>query len=927
MFNNYKKMTVRYMKKEKGNTLAILISLILTISLITSIVIILDNNMKNDYDRLKKEQGNYDVRLQNIDQEKLEKIKYSDKKADYSVGISEGIINIQHGNGAYDLVEVYNLNQKAYDETFGFKITLGRMPINGDEVLIHGGILNLLGQYYKIGDTIKVDVESNRNIEMYNYYTIYARSKNKPIGTKQLAYTGDVMDDLFPKLEKETKEYNIVGIVDVGDNNELWEKRILGLLPENEEKKATGKLEVYTTLATGAKEEDLASELGIRYISRTLSPNIFGVEASEVKYPGYYKNQYEGVLNNLNNLALLSFVSIFILAAIYNAFHISISRKIKYYGILRAIGATMYQISYLIIKEAVLIFIVAVPVGFAVGIGGLKLEIYILNNIFGINNVMNTTLDKGMVGAILQVVLFTVVFAVATSIRKEGKLTTIDAMSGAMNIRRVKKQEVKNFLGQSIEDVENDDGEMELKKILQFDETTFKYKVMKKLFKFEGAFAHKNINRNPSKNRLCILTLTSTMIMIILFLVQTINGDIASSFVRSSDEWDISYISEVVPFSNEDIKYIENIEGVNEVYRNTESIIPIVVEKNKINKDFEIIFKYSGVNKDYNNKVGLSCSLRGLDDNSLEKYNQYMLQGSLDKELLENDGVILVNKSTNFYILKKGNEGDAIFIDMTKPLQYKVGEEILIPLSNDVMTGDTLKNYTENNNKYKRVKVVGIISEDAFKNNINERDVKNLNCNVSMITSEKTYDSLIGPTFKNQLFISTDIGSTRSESIKKLEKLGAEKYYVLKDYKTMQEQMKQEKLKDLSYNIIFAVTVMLLVVLNLINTLTANILSRKGELAALSAIGMSNKQKEKMVIAESFYIGLASAVFSLTTGGVLAVTFQGQNSYMGKVSMPTLILTIVGIVLALALVTVIISLVPLSKLKKLNIVDTLKEDL
>lgn len=926
MLNNYKQLTVRYMKKEKGNSIAIFISIVLTISLITSIVVILDNNMKNEYARLKRDQGEYDVRLQNIDQDKLQKINDSTNTKDYTAGKSEGIVNIQNGNGAYSLVEVYNLSQKAYDETFGFKINYGRMPENSNEVLIHGGIINKLGQYYKIGDTIKVDVETNRNIEMYNYYTIYARSISKPIATENLNYTGDVMDDFFPKLIKETKEYKVVGIVDVGENNVLWENRILGLLTDEEQNTSDG-LEVYTTLTNGKNEEALANEIGIRYIGRTISSNIFGVEASDVKYPGYVKTQYQGVLNNGDNLFLLGFVSIFILAAIYNAFHISISKKIKNYGILRAVGATMGQISYLIIKEAIIIFILAIPVGFIVGIFGLKLELYVLNRILNINNTMNTTLDVSMIIAILQVVSITIIYAVAISIRKEGKLTPVDAISGAMNLKRPKKIEAKNFLGQSIEDVDNDDGELEIKKILDFDETTFKYKIMKKLFKFEGGFAHKNITRNPSRNRLCIITLTSTMIMIILFLVQTINGNIASEFIRSSDMWDVTYISEVDAITSEDMKDIENIQGVNGVYRNIESMIPIVVEKDKINKDFEKIFKNSGIKKEYENKLALNSSLRAVEEDSLKYYEQYLLEGSLDKEKLDDNGVILVNKATNFYVMKGSMTNTPIFIDMIKPLKYTVGEEILIPLSSDVMNFEKLKDYTDNNNGYKKVKVVGIISEDAFKNNLNTRDFKNLNSNVSMITSENTYDYLVGPSFKNQLFISTDINEERSQTIKNLEVLSAEKYAALKDYKTMQEDIRDENLKDLSFNIIFTLTVMLLVVLNLINTLTANILSRKGELAALSAIGMSNKQKQKMIVAESFYIGLASAIFALLIGGLPAVIFQGQNSDIGKVSLPILILIVVGIVIALALVTVVISLVPLNKLKKMNIVDTLKEDI
>lgn len=926
MFNNYKKITAKYMKKEKGNTIAIFISLVLTISLITSVVIILNNNMQREYARLKREQGNYDVRLQKIDKEKLEKIKLSNNTKDYSVGRSEGIVNIQGGNGEYDLIEIYSLNQKAYDETFGFKINNGRMPISEDEVLISGKIVNSLGEYYKVGDTIKVEVEVNRNIEMYNYYDIYAKLNKKPVGTPEMFYTGDVMEDVFPKLEKEIKEYKVVGIVDVGEDNVLWEKRILGLLAQSEVEEVNA-LEVYTTLSPGASEEDLANEIGIRYIGRTLSSNEFGVEASDVKYPAYNKAKYESVLKNPDNIVLLSLVSLFILAAIYNAFHISVSRKLKYYGVLRAVGATMNQISYLIIKEAMILFLISIPFGIFIGIGGLKLQVAVLNNILGINNVMDINLSGDVIFSILLVVLITITIAVTESIFKEGRITPIEAISGAMNIKRTKKMEAKNLLGQSIEDNENDDGELEIKKILDFDETTFKYKVMKKIFKFEGAFAHKNISRNPSQNRLCIITLTSTMLMLIFFLLQTINGNIRSDFARASNLWDINYTSEVTPFTDENIKDIEKIQGVNGVYKNIQGITPIIVDKNRLNEGFEKIFINNENYKGYNGQVGLSAKLRGIDEKSLECYKDYILEGTLDINSLDNNGVILVNSVTNYYLMEAGETSVNMFIDMEKPIDYKVGEEILIPLSNEVLTNNGIESYIKNNNKYKKVKVVAIISEDALSNNINRRDINNLNSNVNMITSEKTYDSIIENTFKNQLYISTDMENERVKTVEKLEELAGENYYILEDNKVKQEEMKKETLEELSYKVIFGVTVILLVVLNLVNTLTANILSRKGELAALSAIGMSYKQKNKMIIAESFYIGFASALVALGTGGVLGVAFQSQNGEIGKVSISMLIVIMLLIVGILVFITLIISIVPLKKLKNLSIVDTLKEDL
>ncbi|WP_166245069.1 FtsX-like permease family protein [Paenibacillus turpanensis] len=53
--------------------------------------------------------------------------------------------------------------------------------------------------------------------------------------------------------------------------------------------------------------------------------------------------------------------------AIYNMFHIAVLEKMKQYGMLRAIGMTRRQLQRLVIGEASLIGVIAVPIGIAIG--------------------------------------------------------------------------------------------------------------------------------------------------------------------------------------------------------------------------------------------------------------------------------------------------------------------------------------------------------------------------------------------------------------------------------------------------------------------------------------------------------------------------------------------------------------------------------
>lgn len=78
-----------------------------------------------------------------------------------------------------------------------------------------------------------------------------------------------------------------------------------------------------------------------------------------------------------------------------------------------------------------------------------------------------------------------------------------------------------------------------------------------------------------------------------------------------------------------------------------------------------------------------------------------------------------------------------------------------------------------------------------------------------------------------------------------------------------------------------ALILALIGLMNYINTVTGNIQNRQNELAVLESIGMTDRQRNGMLVQEGLFFALGSLVITGTVGlGVTYVIYQALN-YMG----------------------------------------------
>ncbi|MGL5351931.1 MAG: ABC transporter permease, partial [Clostridium sp.] len=530
---SYKGLIGRYIKNEKRSVVPIFISIILTITLITSVVFITQNIMKNEFEEKKIVFGDYDVRLQKINNERLNKLKGHENVKDFALGKVDSLSKLLKWeyNGEeqqYDMFyDVYAVEKKFFDEYINFKVVEGRLPENEGEIVVDQKALGLTEEGSRVGSSIE-----------------FIKNKRGEDGGEKVNYT-------------------IVGIIETDIDDRLFGGKLIRLITKDEMVNPSEEFEAFTYLKDPSKKEDIANDLGLKYIIPTLSmTDPFGYPAAEIKYPGYNKEAYSALIGNRLARTILAIIIFFCLTAVYNTFHTSVAKRIKVYGVLRAIGGNMNQISYLIYGEALILYLVAAPIGLILGYGLTKLESYVLINVFGLLDKFTIDFNLEVILIVLISVFFIIAVAVKSVLRKEGKLTPIEAIMDARGLTRKRKSLGKNLVGQSLSESGNGvEDEEAIKELLAYDKTTFKFKIMQKLFKFEGELAHKNITRDVSANRLTKSTLFLAMAILIFFFLQIVNGTIGANNIVKSDKWDTEMSLKENKFKNNVIDDIKNVNG------------------------------------------------------------------------------------------------------------------------------------------------------------------------------------------------------------------------------------------------------------------------------------------------------------------------------------------------------------------------------
>ncbi|MGL4913112.1 MAG: FtsX-like permease family protein, partial [Romboutsia sp.] len=113
-------------------------------------------------------------------------------------------------------------------------------------------------------------------------------------------------------------------------------------------------------------------------------------------------------------------------------------------------------------------------------------------------------------------------------------------------------------------------------------------------------------------------------------------------------------------------------------------------------------------------------------------------------------------------------------------------------------------------------------------------------------------------------------------------------------------------------------------VLNFVNTMITNIISRKQEFAMIEAVGMTKGQLKKMLILEGLYYGVIITLINLTAGSL--ATVLGFNIMTLRYSVYTYpVGALILCIIAVFLISLIVPLVIYKQVSKDSIVERIRE--
>ncbi len=353
----------------------------------------------------------------------------------------------------YLMVEGY---RGTLDGMLPFTLTAGRLPENCNELLIPNHLYTNGGVELALGDSLTLAL-GDRKLDGYNL------KQNNPYQQEEVL------------LERETREYTVVGFYD--------------RFPYSiENYEAPGYTALTLSDGSGAYHADVYLEMKNPWkIDEVLGYTEYHEDL--LRFAGASMDvSFNRVLYGLSAI-LMGIILFGSVSLIYNAFSISVSERIKQFGILKTVGATKSQIRGSVYFEALVLSAVGIPLGVLSGIAGIAVTLHFTRQMFDAilgGNGVQLTLHVSVWSVVIAaaVAMITVLISARIPAQRAIKQNAIDAVRQTAEIRiRPKKVRTPRWVY--------------------------------KLFGFPGMLADKNFKRNRRKYRTTVMSLFMSVMLFV----------------------------------------------------------------------------------------------------------------------------------------------------------------------------------------------------------------------------------------------------------------------------------------------------------------------------------------------------------------------------------------------------------------------------
>lgn len=946
--NLMKTLTLKNLKLNRKRTIVTIVGIILATALLSALVTLVSSFQYSMIEYQKQKDGDFHVKFSGVKMSELSEFKNNRNIESTFETMGMGFAKLDGCKNEDKPYAYVMATDEAGFEKGCFNLIEGRMAKNEDEIVIPRHLRTNGRIDIKVGDEITLDIgkrydSSTESVIWDNIAYEHEAETLTDTVTKQYKVVGIMerpgygMEDYSAAGYTFVTYSNELAAIDNGTKSEVNEADTTLTVYSRYTQKALRNKDAVTADIIGVDEKLFAKANNSSVEMSAEESDRFLKEMENAKYDIYINRfliSYECVFPIDGTFKALFTVAtvvalIIILTSVYcikNSFNISITEKIRQYGMLASVGATRRQIKSSVKTEAAMLGVVGIPVGTMSGILASLILVKVVNALsagwlnFALS--FHTSLPALILAVILSIA--TIYFSATGSARRAAKVTPLEAIRNTKEIK-IKSAKLKTPA------------------------------IIGRIWGIGGVVSYKNIKRNKKKYR---TTVTSIVICSVTFIVISYFMSMAFSMVGmsyASTDYNIGI--------NMSCKKNLDIEKLSELLSGIEGAKDYLVgagyyfdvDKPEYTKEYG---EYCGQLYDDSEEVSQEFFITVLNDKSYDKY-------ASDAGIKNADtGAILVNKGTfdvyneksskyvkeemELYKYKAGDTircGYNVYDDASSDDNAVEGDTESSTDDNNAVEGDT-ESGTEDNSGY--------VDEETINNGVRKTvDVtiagvtdkvptgyKGYGNTTLLFMNQKGFESLWADGKSgNELkpghasysaYVVAENADEYQDTFEK-ETEGNTEYSQISFYvSNLDKQMRDEKslftlLGVFAYGLI--VVIALIGITNIINTLSTGMELRSREFATLRSIGMTDKQFAGMVRLESVFISVKALVIGVPLGILISYLLCVMMNRMDDAIIyePPYKAIILCIVVVIMLIYAIMKL-SMTKLRHNNIIETIKNE-
>lgn len=502
--NVFSKVTLESLKKNRTRTIVTIIGIMLSAAMICASTTLV-SSMQNFVLRCEiYSSGDWYGAVYDAAYKDYEDIRDSDRVSSAAYAQVLGYAKIDSANERKPYLYVIGGDAASgYFETMPVHLILGTLPKDSTEIILPEHLTSNGKVNYTLGDIVTLDV-GDRTLDGKRL------GQDTPVYTYDSETHTEVMSG--ERLENtEPRTYTVVGIYERPTFEDYSAPGYTALTAADTKSADQAPIHCYFKLHKPAGVYDFMKEMGYTQEYR------YAYNTKVLLYSG--TAPFDSFLTAFYSLAaiIIALIVFGSVSLIYNAFSISVSERIRQFGLLSSVGATRKQLRRMVLFEALAVSIVGIPLGILVGIGGIGITLLLIGDkFFSIVRVdipMRLCVSWQAVVIAAVIALVTVLISAWIPSKRATGVSAVEAIRQSMDIK-VSGRPVRTS------------------------------KLAYKLFGLPGVLAGKHYKRNRKKYRTTVVSLFMSIVLFVSaaaftdYMMESAEGGLAS------DQFDLIYAAE-----------------------------------------------------------------------------------------------------------------------------------------------------------------------------------------------------------------------------------------------------------------------------------------------------------------------------------------------------------------------------------------------